>query len=373
MNANRPLRFRRLSLLATVALACVAGLWPVPDAIGAEGSPPDSKTPAAKPDAPATEAQKPAPAGPEAGPPISASPFSIRIELEAGGKGKVIVSDGKNPPVVHDLQTETGPSGAAIAGPGGIVITTTKPGAGQPAGAIQVGVAAGGGQGPVILRNVRVNVNKDGAYTVQEGAGGLSVVVAEPGAAPAAAKPLPAAAAPADVEDDLKDLKSPEGRIRVLAARALAFSGDPRIVEPFIEALKDTEAQVRQLAATGLGRSGDKRAVEPLIVRLKDENRDVRREAAEALGRLANTRAADGLVAALRDADWRVRKAAAEALSQIGDPQTVPPLQDATDDFHFAVRRAAVAAIRAIKGPLAPPLPEIPEPPPAIDSNQVGQ
>jgi hypothetical protein len=380
MNAKRPLCLHRPSLLAILAFAGAAVLSPVAAAIGADEPPPDAKAPAArpaeKPDTPSADGHKPAPANPGAAenaePKISATPFSIRIELEPGGKGKVIVSDGKNPPVVHDLRTADGQDGGAIAGPGGIIIRTNKPGAGQAAGTIQMGVAADSAQGPVILRNIRVNVNRDGACTVQQGAGGLSFLLTEPAAAPAG-KPEPTIAAPADIEDDLKNLKSPEGRVRILAARALALCGDPRVVAPLIEALKDTEAEVRQLAATGLGRSGDKRAVEPLIARLKDENRAVRREAAEVLGGLADERAVDGLVAALKDADWRVRKAAAESLGQIGDTRAAAALEAATDDCHFGVRRAAVAALRAIKGPLTPPLPEIPQPPQPINSYQAGR
>ena len=359
---------RRLSLTwarLLIAAACVAvfALSSARDVGGAdEGAPAEAKKPAA----PKAEA------APNAPPTPAPAQFSIRIELAPGGAGKVIIDDGKNPPVIRDLKVQGAPGGAVAGAPAGIVIRKVKPEAG-PAAAVQFGIAADPGQVPLFFHNVQVQANKDGTYTVLEGEGpGVALVV---GADPLDAGAKPAATvAPLDVDEELKDLKSPNVRVRILAARVLAFSDDPRIVEPFIEALKDAEPEVRQLAAAGLGRAGDKRAVEPLLARLKDDRREVRRTAAEALGQLGDKRAVEPLIAAMKDADWRARKAAAEALGQLGDRAAILPLDAAGDDCHPSVRRAAVAALRMIiPPPPTPLLPDLPDPSAPIYSNEAGK
>jgi HEAT repeat protein len=92
------------------------------------------------------------------------------------------------------------------------------------------------------------------------------------------------------------DLKSPEEKDRIIAARLLPQrKGDAaQVVPALIEALKDKEGDVRWSAAIGLGYFGD-------------QARD----------------AIPALQAARRDRDARVRDAARVALSRI-DPNVAP-------------------------------------------------
>jgi HEAT repeat protein len=94
----------------------------------------------------------------------------------------------------------------------------------------------------------------------------------------------------------IADLKSPEERDRIIAARLLQLrEGDaPQVVPALIEALKDNEGDVRWSAAIGLGYYGEQ---------AKD--------------------AIPALQAAQRDRDARVREAAGVALSRI-DPEKFP-------------------------------------------------
>jgi hypothetical protein len=363
MKPPKPLHLPWPRALIVLAWAALIALGPTRGAMGADAVPP-------------TEGQKPAAPKTDAPPPAAPTPapaqFSIRIEMESGGVGKVIVNDGKNPPVVRDLKVQQAPGGAVGGATGGIVIQKVKP-EGGPAAAVQLGVAADNLPVPLFFQNIQVHVSKDGAATVQEGDGaGISVIVTTD---PVDAGGTPVVTvAPVDVDEELKDLQSPNPRLRAMAARVLAFCEASRIVEPLIEALKDAEPEVRQFAAAGLGRAGDKRAVEPLLALLKDDRREVRSAAAEALGKLGDRWAVEPLLAALKDADWRVRQAAAEALGQIGDRRAILPLDAASDDCQPGVRRAAAAALRAIIGPPPKPLlPDLPEPPAPINSNEAGK
>jgi len=363
MKPPRPIHLLWPHALIVLAWAALIALGPARGAVGADAVPPAEGQ---KPAAPKTDAPTPAAPAP------AASQFSIRIEMESGGVGKVIVNDGKNPPVVRDLKVRQAPGGAGGGAASGIVIQKVKP-EGGPAAAVQLGVAADNLPVPLFFQNVQVHVSKDGTATVQEGDGaGLSVIVTTD---PVDAGGTPVVAvAPVDVDEELKDLQSPNPRLRAMAARVLAFCEASRIVEPLIEALKDAEPEVRQFAAAGLGRAGDKRAVDPLLALLKDDRREVRSAAAEALGKLGDKRAVEPLLAALKDADWRVRQAAAEALGQIGDRRAILPLDAAGDDCQPGVRRAAAAALRAVIGPPSKPLlPDLPEPPAPINSNEAGK
>jgi hypothetical protein len=348
--------------LIVLAWAALIALGPASGAIGADAVTPaeDQKPAAPKTDAPPPAAPTPAPAQ-----------LSIRIEMESGGVGKVFVNDGRNPPVIRDLKVQQVPGGPGGGATADIVIQKVKPEGGPAAAGF--GVIAGDHPVPLFFQNVQVQVSKDGAVTVQEGEGaGISIIVTtdpvDGGTTPVVT------VAPVDVDEEIKDLQSPNPRLRGMAARVLAFSDGSRIVGPLIEALKDAEPEVRQFAAAGLGRAGDTRAVEPLLALLKDDRREVRSAAAEALGKLGDKRAVEPLLAVLKDADWRVRKAAAEALGQIGDRRAILPLDAASDDCQPGVRRAAAAALRAIIGPPPKPLlPDLPEPPAPITSNEAGR
>ena len=94
----------------------------------------------------------------------------------------------------------------------------------------------------------------------------------------------------------IADLKSPEERDRIIAARLLQHrEGDAaQVVPALIDALKDNDGDVRWSAAIGLGYFGDQ---------AKD--------------------AIPALQAAQRDRDARVREAAGKAIARI-DPTVTP-------------------------------------------------
>jgi HEAT repeat protein len=107
--------------------------------------------------------------------------------------------------------------------------------------------------------------------------------------------------------------------VRRFAAQALGEIGpDARsAVKPLTEALKDPKKEVVAAAATALGKIG---AVEPLAAFVLDGKRDVaaRRKAVEALGAMkAEAKSAvPELTKALKDKDLRIE--AADALGEIG-------------------------------------------------------
>jgi HEAT repeat protein len=101
----------------------------------------------------------------------------------------------------------------------------------------------------------------------------------------------------------IDDLKAPNERERIIAARLLAQrKGDAeRIVPALTEALQDRHGDIRWSAAIGLGSFGE--------------------QAKEAI---------PALQAARRDRDARVREAAGTALSRI-DPTSFPPPSQARE------------------------------------------
>jgi hypothetical protein len=355
-----------LCLAANALVAEMAAQGPKP--AEASAPPPQAGAAPAKPEAAAAQAEGAPPSA------LIAAPFSIRIVMEPAGKGKIIVSDGRSAPIVHDLQTRRTEGGAILGAPGGVVIETVPAPGGQAAATIKLGVPGDGGQAPIVFRSIRVQVSKDGTATMAEGEGpGTTVVLGRVVAGTTAAGPPTKAPPPvpqADADTGLKGLKSPDPDARVAAVKAIVQSRDPKGVPALVEALNDRDANVRRAAAQGLGDLDAKRAVEPLAARLKDESRDVRSEAAAALGRIGDAAAVDALIAALRDADWRVRRAAAEALGLIKDPRAVRPLTAATADVEGTVRRAAKAALRDYEETQPAPPRALPEVPTPINSNE---
>jgi HEAT repeat protein len=92
----------------------------------------------------------------------------------------------------------------------------------------------------------------------------------------------------------IADLKSPDEKDRVIAARLLSRrkADAPQTVPALANALKDSEADIRWSAAIGLGYMGDdaKEAVPALQAALKDRDARVREAAGVALNRIDPTR-----------------------------------------------------------------------------------
>jgi len=118
--------------------------------------------------------------------------------------------------------------------------------------------------------------------------------------------------------------------VSTAARNSLVRIGTPSI-DPLIGALKDQNSRIRYNAALALGilaRGGNKalNAVPPLIEALHDEDSKVRRFAARSLGDIRDQQAVEPLIHALGDEDMGVRGDAADALGKLKDQRAVWPL-----------------------------------------------
>jgi HEAT repeat protein len=69
-------------------------------------------------------------------------------------------------------------------------------------------------------------------------------------------------------ESLLRELASPDYRVRWKAVQGLGGARDPRALEPLLGALQDRLPTIRIAALSGLGRLGDRRAIGPVIAML---------------------------------------------------------------------------------------------------------
>jgi HEAT repeat protein/S1-C subfamily serine protease len=168
---------------------------------------------------------------------------------------------------------------------------------------------------------------------------------------------LVARARTGQVPDLIKDLGSPDAKVKVRAAQALAEMGPAArlAVSALVRALKDADELVRRLALDALTKIGTPdRADVPLLTQcLKDEDAAVRSYAAEAIGKVgADARSAGpSLLEALKDREAAVRQRAARSLGQVGtdNRQTVfPVLTAALKDPDLQVRVAAAEALTTV-------------------------
>jgi len=162
----------------------------------------------------------------------------------------------------------------------------------------------------------------------------------------------------------LRQLKSKDFAVRLMAIRKLGESKNPRAVKPLIAALKDDDEDVREAAEGALERIDPnwtksetaKEAVPTFIEGLKDTSSAVREVAAERLGRIGGARALEALVGALEDDSSGVRKAVEKGLERI-DPdwtksetakEAVPTFIEGLKDTSSAVREAAAEGLGRI-------------------------
>jgi len=211
----------------------------------------------------------------------------------------------------------------------------------------------------------------------------------------------------------LRDLASPNYRVRWKAVQGLGEARDPRALEPLLGALKDRLPTIRIAALSGLGRLRDRRAIETVIAMLDDPDSKVRTSAAaalkkfgkaahlpmleayrggdvrarfvllSALGRINTPAISELLIAALDDPQVEIRLEAArvlgvrkdqravarllqavaeggpyqffyiQMLGEIGDPRAFEPLQALLTAREFMLRREVVTALRKIDNPRA--------------------
>jgi HEAT repeat protein len=152
---------------------------------------------------------------------------------------------------------------------------------------------------------------------------------------------------PADPEEMLALLTSPETPQRMLAARAFCELRDDRAIAHLIQLLTDVCPLVRVSAAYALGRNTSPDAVEPLIAALNNDwNGYVRKGVVWALGNCRDRRSVRPLIHALKTDISAVRLWAASSLAQVAKLEyediiaAIAPLIE-------GLRRDPVAAIRS--------------------------
>jgi HEAT repeat protein len=191
----------------------------------------------------------------------------------------------------------------------------------------------------------------------------------------------------------LRNLRSPDPKVRMEAVDGLAETGDPKAIESLLMILEEKEnvgiLQARAIIA--LGRLRDRRATEPLLRILYGKVDTVpmteisRLRAAEALGLIGDSRAVRPLlkwlkshrdkeatmeqelfahvrealiqigrkepgvlVDGMKDEDDQIRWEAVRALRGILDPSTVPAMVEALEDWNYAIRIAAAEVLGLI-------------------------
>lgn len=93
-----------------------------------------------------------------------------------------------------------------------------------------------------------------------------------------------------------------------------ASQAQPASTSPWLDQLKSPDAKVRIKAAREMAKSGDLSVVGPLADALNDSNSDVRREIILALAQFRQPQALDGLIKGTKDADPEVRTVAVRCL-----------------------------------------------------------
>jgi HEAT repeat protein len=149
------------------------------------------------------------------------------------------------------------------------------------------------------------------------------------------------------LESLLKDLASPNYRVRWKAVQELGAARDPRAFEPLLGALKDRLPTIRIAALSALGRLRDRRAIAPAIALLDDPDSKVRSSAAAALKKFG--KAAHGpMLDAYRSGNARTRFVLLSALGRIKTPAISELLIAALDDDPVEIRleAARVLAVR---------------------------
>jgi HEAT repeat protein len=153
----------------------------------------------------------------------------------------------------------------------------------------------------------------------------------------------------ASFERLVRDLDSPDYKIRRNAARDLGKSGDMRAVPLLTRMLADKTISVKTSAVKALGRLHDSRAIQTLIGMLADSHCHVHRPAHEAL-RSFGIEAVPALCAALDNENWYVVLAACTLLGEIGDPRAVDPVIRIMEHPRLEIRRKAINTLGELGG-----------------------
>jgi HEAT repeat protein len=152
-------------------------------------------------------------------------------------------------------------------------------------------------------------------------------------------------------EAALRDVRSPDARVRALAADALADVAEaerPQAVAALVPLLRDERHEIRATAAIALGVLGDRSVVPQLVDKLVDGNPQARQAAAIALGRLGDPAAFDALAEQLREGPADLRFQAARSLAEIDPARAFEPLCAALGDRDAEVRGSVAEALSVV-------------------------
>jgi HEAT repeat protein len=189
----------------------------------------------------------------------------------------------------------------------------------------------------------------------------------------------PAAALQSSFQDEIANLKSPNVKTRVKAAKALGQAKRPEAIPALTEAMRDPELKVRKQTVVSLRGFNSTDTIEGLFIGLGDEDKGIRNEAMLALleiyvgagnadlggplsfflGPRSKTPKLNGLIpvssevvsafeARLQDEEPELRRRAAYSLGVLGAPDAVDGLGNALSDPQKDVRIEAVAALASI-------------------------
>lgn len=92
-----------------------------------------------------------------------------------------------------------------------------------------------------------------------------------------------AAEAQNSFRDEIANLRSPNVKTRVKAAKALGRSGRPEAIPALTEAMRDPEKKVREATAGALRRFNSAETIDGLLMGLRDEEKGIREESLVAL------------------------------------------------------------------------------------------
>jgi len=149
------------------------------------------------------------------------------------------------------------------------------------------------------------------------------------------------------VQQDTRDLQSPDVKVRLGALTRLGQYRHRDIAPLILRALSDSDTRVQRLAATLAADRKITAAVPVLVGWLSHWDTGMRLSAAESLGRIGAPRAARNLVRALVDPELKVRLEVIKALGALSTPDNleIVPLLGRLQDTNSKVRRAAVEVL----------------------------
>ena len=136
-----------------------------------------------------------------------------------------------------------------------------------------------------------------------------------------------------NIDELIRQLRSPVFSSRPDALHELSNAQDPRAIDAIVETLEDADSALRDSAAEILGKLKSPRAVDALLRAVQDPNDwRLREYTAWALGEIGDPRAGDALLPLLQEGTGDVIDAARHALVKLGDKRIVPRF--IKDPFH---------------------------------------